>query len=84
MIQATLRLAASRTSLWQEGFVLNRIGTHSIRAAGAMALFLNGVEPLTIRKLGRWRSETWLTYLHSQIAKLTTGMACHDLANCFP
>ena len=75
MIQATLRLAATHTALWQEGFVLDRIGPHSIHAAGMMALFVNNVDPLTIPKLGHWRSKTWLTYIHNQIAELTTGMA---------
>ena len=60
-----------------EGFVLDCIGPHSICAAGATALFLNNVDPLTItiRKLGCWRRKTWLTYIHNQIAELTTGMA---------
>ena len=43
-----------------------------------MALFLNEVDPITIQKLGRWTSTTWLDYIHSQIScfsnNLTTTM----------
>jgi len=32
------------------------IGLHSIRASGAMAMYLNGVPVYTIMLLGRWSS----------------------------
>jgi hypothetical protein len=40
-----------------------------------MALYLNAVDPTLIKKLGRWRSDTWLTYIHNQIGELTEGLA---------
>jgi hypothetical protein len=40
-----------------------------------MALYLNAVDPTLIKKLGCWRSDTWLTYIHNQIAELTEGLA---------
>jgi hypothetical protein len=40
-----------------------------------MALYLNDVDPTLIKKLGRWRSETWLTYIHNQVGELTKGLA---------
>jgi hypothetical protein len=75
MITATLRRACLQCDLSAQGFAQARIGSHSIRASGAMALYLNNVPTTTIRKLGRWRSETWLTYIHNQIAELTVGIS---------
>jgi hypothetical protein len=74
-ISSILKLAAFRMQLFQQGYPLKRIGAHSLRASGAMGLKLNGVEDSSIQKLGRWRSQTWLTYLHSQISHLTSGLS---------
>jgi hypothetical protein len=46
-ITQVLQRAAFRTTIWMEGFELDRIGTHSIRASGAMHLFLNNVAEAT-------------------------------------
>jgi hypothetical protein len=59
--------------LTNSGYTLARIGAHSLRASGAMALWLSGHSPEAIMKLGRWRTQTFLTYIHAQIAALTTG-----------
>jgi hypothetical protein len=40
-----------------------------------MALKLNGYGKTEIMKLGRWTSTTFLTYIHSQIAALSAGIA---------
>jgi hypothetical protein len=40
-----------------------------------MALKLNGYGQTEIMKLGRWTSTTFLTYIHSQIAALSAGIA---------
>jgi hypothetical protein len=74
-ISSLLLAAARRTNLQDRGFTPTRIGSHSIRASGAMALYLNDVDPTLIKKLGRWRSETWLTYIHNQVGELTKGLA---------
>jgi hypothetical protein len=74
-IDRILQRTAFRTTLWMEGFKLSRIGTHSIRASGAMHLFLNNVSEATIMNIGRWRSRTWLTYIHNQIAAVTAGVS---------
>jgi hypothetical protein len=70
-----LQRAAVRLLLWKEGFDLDRIGPHSIRASGAMALYLNGSAESTIKLMGRWRSTTWLTYIHTQIAAFSAGLS---------
>lgn len=51
------------------------IGNHSLRAGGAMALKLNNYPDSTIQKIGRWKSSTWLMYMHNQIAHMSSGVA---------
>jgi hypothetical protein len=50
------------------GIPSDLVSSHSLRSGGAMALFLNNVDPITIQKLGRWTSTTWLDYIHTQIS----------------
>jgi integrase len=70
-----VRMAARQTNLPTNGDNLTRIRAHSLRASGAMALKLNGYDKEIIMKIGRWSSDTFLTYIHSQIAALTMGVA---------
>jgi hypothetical protein len=72
-----LQHAAVRFLIWQEGFDLERIGQHSIRASVAMTLFLNDTNESRIKLMGRWRSTTWLTYIHTQIAAFSSGLSRH-------
>jgi hypothetical protein len=51
------------------------VSAHSLRSSGAMALRLNNVGEDLIKKMGRWSSSTWLTYIHSQISSLTAGLS---------
>jgi hypothetical protein len=74
-IRAAVQTAARATNLPAKGFPLNLLGTHSIRAAGATALALRGYDGPLIQKMGRWRGETYLLYIQSQIAELTQGVA---------
>ena len=75
-ILKAVRAAAMQTGLTQNaGYALDRIGAHSLRASGAMALKLNAYSAEDIMKIGRWTSTTFLTYIHSQIAALNHGIA---------
>lgn len=75
MVLTNVRQAAVRSNLPAKGYNLNRIGSHSLRASGAMALRLNGYSDGEIMKIGRWRGLTFLTYIHSQIGTLTRGVS---------
>ena len=68
-----VRRGAKLAKLTDSGYSLSRVGAHSLRASGAMALWLSGHGPEAIMKLGRWRTQTFLTYIHAQIAALTRG-----------
>jgi hypothetical protein len=75
-VNQVLQRAAVRLTIWDEGFNLkNRIAPQSVRASGAMALYLNNVPEKAIMLLGRWRSQTWLTYIHTQITAVTAGVS---------
>ena len=40
-----------------------------------MAMHLNGVSRDTIRKMGRWSSDTFLMYIHEQISAFSVGVS---------
>jgi hypothetical protein len=74
-INALIHRAAHETNLVAQGYDLKRVGSHSLRASGAMALKLQGVDDSLIMKIGRWTGLTFLTYIHAQIGALNTGLA---------
>jgi hypothetical protein len=74
-ITRLIQQAARDTNLVAQGYDLKRVSTHSLRASGAMALKLQGVDDSLIMKIGRWTGLTFLTYIHSQIGALNAGLA---------
>ena len=56
------------------------ISARSMRASGAMALLCADVDPVKIRLLGRWKTDTMLQYLHIQAPTLVRGLASGMLA----
>jgi hypothetical protein len=74
-VNALVHRAAMETNLVAQGYDLQRVGSHSLRASGAMALKLQGIDDSLIMKIGRWTGLTFLTYIHAQIGALNTGLA---------
>ena len=74
-ITSTLRKAAKALNLARQGIPPELVSSHSLRAGGATALHLNGFDTKTIQILGRWSSDTFLTYIHHQIAAFSTGLS---------
>jgi hypothetical protein len=74
-INSILKWAVIQTGLSQFGYTQTNVSSHSLRAGGAMAMKLNGVDTITIKKHGRWSSNTFLDYIHEQIGALTAGVA---------
>jgi len=74
IVQAVCR-AILTTGAFTQGFEDAKIGSHSLRAGGAMALYLQEYDATTIQKLGRWKSQVFLMYLHEQIGAFTAGVA---------
>lgn len=70
-----LKEAIISMNLVGKGFPVESVNTHSLRAGGAMAMHLNGVSPITIRKQGRWSSDTFLMYIHEQVSAFSAGVS---------
>jgi integrase len=74
-ITSTLRKAVKALNLETQGITPSLISSHSLRAGGATALHLNGFDTKTIQIMGRWSSDTFLTYIHHQISAFSHGMS---------
>ena len=59
----------------KSGFDPKLVSSHSLRAGGAMAMKLNGIDRDTIKKFGQWSSDTFLMYLHKQISAFSAGVS---------
>jgi hypothetical protein len=74
-ITTAVRWGAVHDGLLSHGYTLKRVSSHSLRSGGAMALKLAGQSSDTIMRIGRWTSNTYMTYIHSQIGALAKGLA---------
>ena len=74
-ITLAVKVAVLKLNLAEQGITPNDVGSHSLRAGGAMALKLNGVSDTMIKKAGRWTSMAFLQYIHSQIGHLSVGLS---------
>ena len=74
-ITLAVRESVVLSGLLNSGYSPSRVSAHSLRASGAMAMRLDNVGEDIIKKLGRWSSSTWLTYIHTQISSLTAGLS---------
>jgi len=74
-MNTAVKQGVKNLGLQQFGLHPDHVGSHSLRAGGAMAMHLAGVDHNTIKKMGRWSSDTWLMYIHEQIAALTAGVS---------
>jgi len=72
-IRAALRQAVIKLDLKKKGIIATRVGLHSLRAGGAMALKFAGAGHVDIKNTGRWNSDTFLMYIHDQIAEYSGG-----------
>lgn len=73
-ISNAVKDACEALGLDEAGFTRNKVSSHSLRAGGAMALKLNGADCVTIKKQGRWSSNTFMMYIHEQISALSEGL----------
>ena len=69
--------------LFRQGIKSSDVGSHSLRAGGAMSMKLNGCDLISIMKAGRWTSLTFLTYIHNQVAHLGANIT-HRMATHVP
>ena len=74
-ITKVIKGAATDLNLHEFGINPEQVGAHSLRAGGALALHLAKTKPHNIRKMGRWKSDAFLSYLHAQIACFSKGLS---------
>ena len=74
-VLAAVRLGASEDHLDSAGYDMTRIGTHSLRASGAVRLKLAGADDGLIKRLGRWSGDTYQRYIQPYIGPITGGCA---------
>lgn len=74
-INSAIKRAVTTLKLDRNGLTSALVGSHSLRAGGAMAMYLNGVPHDTVRKMGRWKSDTFLMYIHEQIAAFSENVS---------
>jgi len=74
-INTAIKQAVVDLGLDKKGLTPDLVSSHSLRAGGAMAMHLNGVSPITIQKMGRWSSTTWLDYIHVQLSCFGKGVS---------
>ena len=75
MINNAVKNAVTTLGLEKQGLQKHLVGSHSLRAGGAMAMHLQGISDTTIKKLGRWSTDTFLMYIHSQISAFSRGLS---------
>ena len=73
----TKTITTSAIALNLDTFGINpaQVGSHSLRAGSALALHLGNTPAHVIRKMGRWKSDAFLSYLHAQIACFSKGLS---------
>ena len=84
-------LTVIKLGLGKYRIIPSRMGTHSFRAGVVMALNFLGADQDDIKKMGRWSSDTFLVYIHDQIAeyseswtnKIATLRSCFNLEGTF-
>ena len=56
------------------GFVLEDIGTHSLRSGRAMAMHLDNVPNWNLMAIGRWHLMGFIVYIQQQISSFSAGV----------
>ena len=75
-IRTGLKLAAGALDyMGTRGIPIEKVDTHSLRIGGANALSLNGYSAEQIKKMGRWRGDTFLEYIRESLADFSDGMS---------
>ena len=59
------------------------MGTHSLRSAAAMAMFIGGLPVNLIMLIGRWSSDAFLQYIQKQIKQFSHDLSSKMIENMF-
>lgn len=82
-ISAALKVAAAALDYPnQRGIPIESVDTHSLRIGGANALSLAGYTDRQIKKMGRWRGDTFMEYIRESLSDFSEGMS-KNMRKCF-
>ena len=70
-----LRLTCKSIGEEKLGLDISRVCTHSIRTSFSMQLHLAGVKDTIIMMMGRWKSLSFLKYIHPQIQEFSSNLS---------
>ena len=73
LVRNTLRSAVLAIGETVLGITVDSVGTHSVRSTFAMLLLIHKVDITTIMKLGRWRSDSVICYIRSNVTDFGKG-----------
>ena len=76
-----LRSVAEAIGESELGFHHSKLGTHSLRSAAAMAMFLDNTPIFLIMLIGRWKSDGFLKHIRKQVLESCRGMSSRMLKN---
>ena len=82
MIEA-LRVAVIAIGEYQLGIKANDVGTHSIRSAAAMSIYLGVCPVYAIMMIGRWSSDAFLKYIRKQVEQFSLHTTKGFEIRCF-
>ena len=74
-ISKAVKDASMESGLHKFGYTRQMVSSHSLRSGGAMAMAVNRINDTTIMKQGRWKSKTFLCYIHEQISAFSAGLS---------
>ena len=63
------------------GFTKDDVGLHSIRSGAAMAMFISGISPIIIQRVGRWSSDAFLRYIRKRVEQFSHNISTHMIRN---
>jgi hypothetical protein len=81
IMNVLLKATVAAIGIDKLGFGPDDIGTHSIRAGAAMAMYLDGVPVFTIMLMGRWSSDAFLKYIRKQVEQFSHNVASRMIKN---
>ena len=81
-ITNALRVAVRTLKLESINIRAAQVSLHSLQAGGATAMHINGIPEVTIQKMGRWSSDTFLIYIRDQLFHFSNAVSL-KMCNAF-
>jgi len=70
-----MKQAISAKNIDIKGYSSDKVGSHSLRSGGAMALYISNHSVMEIQRAGRWTSNAFMDYIHGQLDVVSRGLS---------